>query len=117
MKIIDLKLDQESGLIYCNTDKGYYTIEAMFLSDLVAFTLEKKIVESEDMLNYFAAILETMYEENNLLFKFVQHVIKYNFRGEERKISFNVYVDAIDKVRKMRKLGIYENIKTNFKEL
>ena len=117
MKIIDLKFDKNSGLIYCNTDIGFYTIRGIEVASKVAFSLEKSIVESREMLNYFAVILEAMYVENPLLFKYVQHTIKYKFRGKQKKVSYNIYIDAIDAVKTMRELGIYENIKTNFKEV
>ena len=117
MEIKDLKYDKGSSLIYCNSNLGYYVVQGMELASLVAFTLDEKLVENEKMLNYFAAILEAMFVENPLLFKYVQHTIKYKHRGKQQEVSFNIYIDAVNTVRKMREQNIYEDLVTDFYEI
>lgn len=116
MDIHNFRYNPADKKIYCNTSIGMYCFYLHHFTSIIPFKWdgESDMLSSPKMEGFFIKTMELMYKEDPEIFEYVQYTIFYTYRGKKKKVSYNIYIEALKAWQKMKDLIIYDNVTTNF---
>jgi len=114
MTIQDFNYNPQNEKVYCNTSIGVYRFCLHDFAGLIQWDGDSEILKNEKLRSYFIDIMQGMYVENPAIFEYVQYTIFYTYRGANKEISYNIYIEALRAWQKMKDFVMYDNITTNF---